>query len=253
MRDDVICDPVAAYDRIAASYGQLVERRTAYLEGIDRLIEPLVPAGSRSLLDVGAGDGRRAVRLAEACGLETVVLLEPSAGMRAGHPRGTTSLPLRAEQLDQLAPGFDVIVCLWNVLGHVAPRTARGEVLRQCGRLLTPRGRIFIDVNHRYNARHYGLARTALRYVGDSLWPRETQGDVVVSLGEGAQGCRTSGHVFTGREVGGLCREAGLEVERRFVVDYSTGAPCRHASQGSLLYVLSHVAATPSGESRRGR
>jgi SAM-dependent methyltransferase len=238
MHSDVLSEPVAAYDRIAASYGRLVERRTAYLDGIDRLIEPLVPAGSRSLLDVGAGDGRRAVRLAEACGLETVVLLEPSAGMRAGHPPGARSLPLRAEQLDQLEPGFDVIVCLWNVLGHVAPRAARGEVLRQCGRLLAPRGRIFIDVNHRYNARHYGLARTLVRYLGDSLWPRETQGDVVVSWEDGPHACRTSGHVFTGREVSGLCREAGLQVERRFVVDYSTGDLCRHASQGNLLYVL---------------
>ena len=246
MRETVIRDPVAAYDLIAASYDQIAARREPYLDGIDRLITQSIPNGSRSLLDIGAGDGRRGLRLVAARGIHTVVLVEPSDGMRAGHPRGRLgleSLPLRAEDLHQLEPGFDVIVCLWNVLGHVATRAARIEVLRQCGRLLTPRGRIFIDVSHRYNARHYGLATTAARYIGDHLWPKETRGDVVVVWHDGPEPIRTFGHVFTGSEVRGMCRAAGLAVERRFVVDYATGLEQQHAWQGHLLYVLSHPAA----------
>ena len=246
MRETVIRDPVAAYDLIAASYDQIAERRGLYLDSIDRLITPFIPEGSRSLLDIGAGDGRRGLRLAAARDIHTVVLVEPSAGMRAGHPRGRSgveSLPLRAEDLHQLEPGFDVIVCLWNVLGHVATRAARIEVLRQCGRLLAPRGRIFIDLSHRYNARHYGLAKTAARSIGDFLWPRETRGDVVVVWHDGPEPIRTFGHVFTGLEVSGMCRAAGLAVERRFVVDYATGREQRHTSQGHLLYVLRHPAA----------
>ncbi len=246
MRETVIRDPVAAYDAIAASYDQIAARRGPYLDGIDRLITQSIPNGSRSLLDIGAGDGRRGLRLAAARDIHTVVLVEPSAGMRAGHPRGRLgleSLPLRAEDLHQLEPGFDVIVCLWNVLGHVATRAARIEVLRQCGRLLTPRGRIFIDVSHRYNARHYGLATTAARYIGDHLWPNETRGDVVVVWHDGPEPIRTFGHVFTGSEVRGMCRAAGLAVEQRFVVDYATGLKQQHAWQGHLLYVLRHPAA----------
>jgi 2-polyprenyl-3-methyl-5-hydroxy-6-metoxy-1,4-benzoquinol methylase len=241
MRETVIRDPVAAYDRIAASYRQIAARRAPYLDGIDRLIRHFIPAGSRSLLDIGAGDGRRGLRLAAARDINTVVLLEPSAGMRAGHPRDLSSvesLPLRAEDLHQLEPGFDVIVCLWNVLGHVATRAARIEVLRQCGRLLTPRGRIFIDLSHRYNVRHYGLMKTAARYVGDHLWPRETRGDVVVAWHDGPEPIRTFGHVFSNSEVRGMFLAAGLAVERRLVVDYATGREHRHASQGHLLYVL---------------
>lgn len=247
MRPLPVYEPVAAYDAIAPLYGRLAERRDAYLDGIDGMITQLIPQGSRSLLDIGAGDGRRSLRLAEASGLHTVVLVEPSAGMRAGHPRGESgvlSLPLRAEDLHRLEPAFDVIVCLWNVLGHVPTRLARTEMLRQCGRLLGPRGRIFIDVSHRYNARHYGLATTATRYVGDRLWPRECQGDVVVTWETAGEPIRTFGHVFTGAEVQAMCQSAGLEVERRFVVDYATGIQQRHASQGHLLYALRP---TPSG------
>ena len=247
MQESVIREPVAAYDRMAASYGRLAEQRSAYLDGIDRIVESHIPKGSRSLLDIGAGDGRRGLRLAAACGLQAVVLLEPSAGMRASHPPGVLSLPLRAEELHQLEPGFDVVTCLWNVLGHISPRAARVEVLRQCGRLLTPRGRIFVDVNHRYNARHYGLAKTALRYLGDSLWPRDNQGDVVVAWQDGPQACRTSGHVFTGAEVLRLCQAAGLNVERRCVVDYDTGLQQRIAVQGNLLYILRRTASGANG------
>jgi len=243
MRETVIPDPVAAYDLIAASYDLIAERRAAYLDGIDRLITQLIPAGSRSLLDIGAGDGRRGLRLAAARDIHKVVLLEPSTGMRARHPPDASSLPLRAEDLHQLEPGFDVIVCLWNVLGHVATRAARIEVLRQCGRLLTPRGRIFIDLSHRYNARHYGLAKTAARYIGDHLWPRETRGDVVVAWHDGPEPIRTFGHVFTGSEVRRMCRAASLAVEQRFVVDYATGLEQRHAWGGHALGVLRDPAA----------
>jgi len=251
MRGTVIRDPVAAYDAIAASYDQIAARHGPYLDGIDRLITQLIPEGSRSLLDIGAGDGRRGLQLAATCDIHTAVLVEPSDGMRAGHPRGRSgveSLPLRAEDLHQLKPGFDVIVCLWNVLGHVATRAARIEVLRQSGRLLAPRGRIFIDLSHRYNARHYGLAKTAARYVGDHLWPRETRGDVVVAWHDGPEPIRTFGHVFTGSEVSGMCRAACLAVERRFIVDYATGLQQRHACQGHLLYVLRHPAAAAADE-----
>ena len=246
MRKTAIRDPVATYDLIAASYCQIAARRQPYLDGIDRLITQCIPNGSRSLLDIGAGDGRRGLRLAAARDINTVVLLEPSAGMRAGHPHGQSgveSLTLRAEDLHRVEPGFDVIVCLWNVLGHVATQTARIEVLRQCRRLLTPRGRIFIDLSHRYNARHYGLAKTAARYVGDHLWPRETQGDVVVAWHDGPEPIRTFGHVFTDSEVRGMCQAAGLDVERRYIVDYATGLEEQHAWRGHLLYALRHATA----------
>ena len=52
MREAVIRDPVAAYDRIAASYSQIVARRTAYLDAIDytRVVEVHL-AGHRTLDD----------------------------------------------------------------------------------------------------------------------------------------------------------------------------------------------------------
>jgi len=232
----MMLDPVAAYDRIAASYPRLSEQRRAYLTAVERLIVNAIPAGSHSLLDIGAGDGVRSLRIAQAAGLREVVLLEPSAAMRGRWPAGVTAWAMRAEDLHAQQGRFDAIACLWNVLGHIFPASARIEVLRQCTRLLAPGGRIFIDVNHRYNARHYGVAPTAGRFLRDRLAEAGSHGDVVVTWQP--EGVQTAGHVFTGREFAELCRAAGVSVERRIIVDYATGAVRRWSFQGNLLYIV---------------
>ncbi len=145
---------------------------------------------------------------------------------------------MRAEDLYMVESRFDVILCLWNVLGHVFPAAARIEMLRQFARLLAPHGKAFVDVSHRYNARHYGAAPTATRFIRDLLIWREDSGDVAVSWDLGGKRTTTTGHVFTHREMASMCRAAGLDIERKFVLDYGTGKERRWGFEGHLLYVL---------------
>jgi hypothetical protein len=70
-------------DRIAPIYARLAKQRSAYLAAVDELVVAEILSGSRSFLDVGAGDGARAARIAGAAGLQNLTLLEPSAPMRA--------------------------------------------------------------------------------------------------------------------------------------------------------------------------
>lgn len=231
-------DPIAAYNQIAPEFGRLSARRMLYLNRVDEIVISHIPAASRSLLDVGAGDGRRGLRIAQACGLTEVVLLEPSPEMqRRGSPPGKF-LTLRAEQLASVQGSFDVITCLWNVLGHIFPHSARVEALRQFARLASPRGRIFIDVNHRYNAAHYGSLRTGIRFLYDRVRPREKNGDVVVTWKLAGKLCHAPGHVFTDREFRSLARAADVALEQRWIVDYATGQLRRYGLQGNLLYML---------------
>jgi 2-polyprenyl-3-methyl-5-hydroxy-6-metoxy-1,4-benzoquinol methylase len=237
-RTEGLLDPVAAYDRIAPVYARLADQRKAYLDAVDRVVVAEIPPGSRSLLDVGAGDGARARRIARAAGLQEVTLLEPSAAMRSQCPREAILWAVRAEELHRQQGSFDVITCLWNVLGHIFPSAARVEVLRQSARLSSPGGRIFIDMNHRYNARHYGAALTAMRFLRDRLSPRESNGDVTVTWNIEGHRCATTGHVFTHREFNALARAAGLDIEKRFAIDYASGRLRRRSCEGNLLYVL---------------
>jgi len=228
-------DPVAAYDRIAPVFAGIAEQRRSYLDRIDQLVISAISDGSRSMLDVGSGDGVRARRIAQAKGISELVLVEPSVAMQSPN---TEFRAIRAEELRSVEGEFDVVTCLWNVLGHIFPAASRMEVLRQFARLVSSEGRIFIDVQHRYNARHYGAIPTALRFLHDHLHWNETNGDVVVAWAIEQVRCTTRGHVFTHREFRSLANAAGLKIEERFVVDYATGDCRRWSIEGHLLYVL---------------
>ena len=216
----------------------LTAERRAYLDAVDRLVIGHVGSGTRSLLDAGAGDGRRARLIAAAVGCHRIVLVEPSAGMRLTGTVQKDYVDLRIEELGRLDGEFDTILCLWNVIGHVFPEAARVAALREFRRLLSPRGRLFVDVNHRYNAARYGKLRTLGRFLYDRVRPSERNGDVVADWRLAGREFRVRGHVFTGSEFARLAGAAGLVMERRFVVDYETGAQRRFAVQGNLLYVM---------------
>ena len=145
---------------------------------------------------------------------------------------------IRAEELHSVQAEFDVITCLWNVLGHIFPASARIGVLRQFARLASPKSRIFVDVNHRYNARHYGALPTALRFLRDHVSWDEKNGDVVVTWDVDSEKCTTLGHVFTDKEFRALALAAGLSIDKLYIVDYATGEQRRWGWQGNLLYVL---------------
>jgi len=234
-----LLDPVAAYDRVAPVYARLAKQREAYLNAIDLLAVAEIPSGSRSLLDVGAGDGARAVRIATAVGCRDLILLEPSGAMRCHCPAQANIWDMRAEDLHRQQGSFDVITCLWNVLGHILPAAARAEVLRQFARLVSADGIVFLDLNHRYNARHYGALATAARFLRDRVSPGDRNGDVRVSWDIEGHRVSTTGHVFKHREFSALSTAAGLRIEQRFIVDYASGQLRQWSCEGNLLYVLS--------------
>lgn len=244
LQPEKVLDPVDAYDRLAPAYAEISKRRERYLDSVVRLIVATIAPGSSSLLDIGAGDGSRTERIAESAALDRVVLLEPSSAMRRQYSGQGDIWAARAEDLSRYQGSFDVITCLWNVLGHIGSPAVRRDVLRHLGRLLAPHGRIFIDVNHRYNARHYGAIATAARFLRDCAVPNSRNGDVRVSWIVSGEPIVTTGHVFTHREFAALAKDAGLTIGQRFIVDYRSGRLRRRSVEGNLLYILRHSAGT---------
>lgn len=233
-----VLDPVEAYNRLAPAWPEVSNQRALYLDAVVRLIVAGIPRGSTSLLDIGGGDGIRTNQIAASAGLSKIVLLEPAAAMRGSYTGPAEIWTARAEELAHYDGSFDVITCLWNVLGHILAPAARRDLLWQLDRLLAPQGRIFVDVNHRYNARHYGTIATAARFLRDLAAPDSRNGDVRVSWKFDARPIVTAGHVFTHREFAALARDSGLSIRQRFVVDYNTGELRRRSFEGNLLYVL---------------
>jgi SAM-dependent methyltransferase len=293
-------DPVAAYDRLAAHYSDLSRRRELYLHGVEREIISRISPRSRSLLDIGAGDGARTKRISSALGIHRIVVIEPSTQMRTHgssqpdsanypdltahsamkilggdreaiseaapfvtpgrepwmatennrvpegrHTRASVDSahveiwPIRAEDLTakHLTEPFDVITCLWNVLGHISAEN-RQRTLCAVRELLCPNGKFFLDVTHRYNLQAYGVLPTCARWIRDHLFRNERNGDVVAQWNIDDLSISTYGHVFTHPEIARLAAAAGFELEERIVIDSENGGIQRSAFQGNLLYVF---------------
>jgi 2-polyprenyl-3-methyl-5-hydroxy-6-metoxy-1,4-benzoquinol methylase len=192
------------------------------------------------LLDVGSGDGFRAARLASALSLSRLVLSDPSEKMAdcCRRQHAASVWPAAAEDLPDAGERFDVVTCLWNVLGLVADSAQRVAALRKMGSLLSAQGQLFLDVNNRYNARAYGWLPVFGRAIYDLLRPSDLNGDVSFSWQVGERLIHSSGHVFRPAEMSGLIESAGLKVVRRYVVDYRTGERRRFVFEGQLLYEL---------------
>lgn len=242
---------VEPYDRLAPHYRSFAEARSTYLDAVDRYVAEHARRGAR-MLDVGSGDGVRAVRIARAIEASYLVLSEPSEGMhRLSSLQPADEIwQVCAQALYETAQRFDVITCLWNVLGHLPGRAARVEALAGMRRLLAPGGQIFCDVNNRHNARAYGRTRVMLRRLIDGVMPDDRRGDANFEWQVGGERIAASGHLFTPREMRSLVYAARLEVADELSIDYVTGAPSRCTSEGQLLYRFTAPDDGSQGEAR---
>ena len=227
-------DTIAAYDRIAPAFRELSQVRAAYLNAVDAEILQRI-GEAKSLIDVGAGDGRRALQIAQSAGITSVVLVEPSAGMRELIPADSEVWDTRIEALAASGRRFDVVLCLWNVLGHV-PTELRLAALKNLANLCSESGGIFLDVINRYNLAECGCEVVLRRLFRDVT--SSTDGDVPVRWRVGSEEVSTKGHVFTPREMKGLLRTSGLTATERVVLDYRTGRRGAWTWSGNLLYML---------------
>jgi SAM-dependent methyltransferase len=228
------------YDALAPHYREYAEKRSAYLAAVDRFVLENLPAGAASLLDVGAGDGVRGMALGRQAGISRIVLCDSSAEMaarcRALGPAAVWDSPLEA--IPAVVERFDVICCLWNVLGHLDGRERRLGALSRMKELLAANGVIFFDVNNRYNAPAYGWARVLGRIVIDTLSPDESRGDASFEWRIGERTYPAMGHLFVPAEIERLIAQAGLAVKSRLAIDYATGARSRWALRGQLAYMV---------------
>ncbi len=228
------------YDALAPHYRAYADKRAAYLNGVDRVIRLEMPQRASSLLDVGAGDGVRAHQIARACGITTLVLAEPSAAMaeQCRTLSGVQVWQVTAQELPNSDMRFDLITCLWNVLGHLPDAEARVQALSRMRDLLAKDGILFFDVNNRYNASSYGWVEVVKRLWHDWLHPDNNAGDVNALWEIDGRRIPFKGHVFRPQEIKGLLKRARLDIKEHYVIDYTTGEVKSFWMQGQLLFVV---------------
>lgn len=231
----------SAYDALAPYYREYAQKKSAYLNAVDQFVLSRVPSGVESLLDVGAGDGIRAMALARHMSIKYTVLCDNSIEMaaRCREQSPNEVWETAAEDLPDTGKRFDIITCLWNTLGHLPGRVERVRALTRMRSLLKDRGRLFFDVNNRHNAAAYGWLRVLTRIFVDALHFDETRGDATFDWNISGKAYQGMGHLFTPREIESIIEESGLFIMERCSIDYATGAVSGSSLMGQLVYLVS--------------
>lgn len=228
-----------SYDALAEHFREYSETKKNYLQKVDECIIQNSPSQVNSLLDVGAGDGVRGIGIAHRLNARRIVLTEPSKKMFSLCKQHTAAELWNCEAASMpLNQGkFDVILCLWNVLGHMPNNHARHSALKRMASLLADGGKLFIDVNNRYNAPAYGWVRVPLRMIVDALMPDESRGDANFDWRIGGKKIPAMGHVFTPAEMKRLFTGVDFQVLKRQNIDYQTGKYSKFPFVGQFLYI----------------
>lgn len=230
------------YDHLAPDYHTYSLRKIEYLEAVETIVIKNIPSNASTLLDIGAGDGTRAMKIADATNITDITLVEPCPSMA----ELCAKLPVNAvwkvsaEDLPRPKKKYDVILCLWNVLGHITNHSARITALKNMSDFLSENGLLFIDVNNRYNAVSYGMCKTIYRFLYDTILPSPTNGDVTFEWEINGKKIPAMGHFFTPSEMDTLFQSANLQICKRFIVNYDSGKNMSNIFEGQMLFKLKH-------------
>lgn len=148
------------YDSLAKSYRQVSVTRKNYLDHVDRLVyKSIANDKSKTLLDIGSGDGKRIVDLTDKLNIE-VWAMENSTEMCALLSKTIDKSHVINSDISRLSAfnqTFDVITSLWNVFGHIEEiELAFFDIKNR----LNPEGKFIFDVNNPFNIAEYGLIST---------------------------------------------------------------------------------------------
>ncbi len=232
------------YDKFAPHFRSYSKKKDLYLESIDRLVLNNLPKGKLNVLDVGCGDGVRGIRLFQKMKGQQLLMIDNSSEM-VKLARKFENKVIKAERIDisaqrtKLTDQYGIILCLWNVLGHIPSQKHRLRALINMKSLLREQGKIFIDISNRYNIAHYGLKKVANNIINDLFKPSPKNGDFSykINIGYNKQ-LDSSCHFFSPFEIKNLTKTCELSIEKECFIDYATGKTKKSFFGGHLFYIL---------------
>lgn len=221
------------YDSIADEYARVREKRNAYLSKIDSIIIEDFHMRAKNILDVGSGDGSRGMKIFQSINADKIYMVEESKEMVKNIERDERiNIYPGSIQTFQNQQSFDLVLCLWNVLGHVNTFDERTQILKILKSFLSKDGVIVIDFNNRHNYRHYGIVnvfRNMLKsaFVKEPGWFDINNHDI-----------NTRVYIHSYFEIKRMISLAGLRIKSLRIIDYNNGDEYKNFLKGQFLIYL---------------
>lgn len=216
-------------------YEDAKSMKSSYMKAIDMLVADNIERGP--VLDVGCGDGLRALNIAgdyksDVVGMDNcaeMVEMANQNGIQTVLHEDITALSDKTRT--QFQGRFATIFCLWNVLGHIIRLEDRKRAMRNIVTLLADDGLLFVDVNNRLNICQYGLFRS-LRNAVIGIFQKE-KGLFVLPINDSV----TQVYLSSKKEFISLLKGSGLQLECLVYVNYQSGEIEKKSWCGQLLAV----------------
>lgn len=231
------------FTKIAQSYASYASTKNAYLSAINRFITRETKEAER-MIDIGSGDGKRSTEIAKSIKVSNLTLVDNSPGMISLLEKlPGVSVVCRdiSDEAFELTQRFDIVTCLWNVLGHIPTPEKRKIAIKNMKKLAMPGGFIYLDVNNRYNTLQYGLPSVAKNVFWDTIEPNSSNGDFELEFKTKEEIVKTEVHIFSPFEMNELLKSAGLRIVKKQIINYQTGNECKSILGGQLVYKLSKL------------
>ncbi len=231
------------YDAFAPHYREYSQKKTSYIKAVDAFILENLPRNTKSILDIGCGDGIRLESLLNKISFEQAWAVDSSSEMVALARSNTRAEVVQADignsNIEVFVPiKFDVIFCLWNVLGHVDGYEARNRAILNMSEVLNVGGRIYIDVSNRYNIKHYGWRTVLKNLLTDCVHSNRDNGTFSYNIQVASdKSIVAHSHFFNPTELLPLFANADLHPIKTIYINYATGKKAGFWS-GSMFYVL---------------
>ena len=230
------------YAEFAPWYGAYAQTKWTYIQSVNNFIEGKIK-DVLTIIDIGAGDGSRLQKIL--IGLNKSVkatAVDDSDGMVDLLKKDATGIEVFkgdiASSEFHLSGKYDAVLCLCNVLGHIADKEGRLMALKNMANLLEDNGSLFLDVNNRYNIAQYGFKSVLVNLAKDIFSPNARNGNFILNVPAGNRRISTTVHIFSPGEMEGLLRATGLKVVQRKIIHYQTGRQMNTIWSGQLAYQL---------------
>jgi SAM-dependent methyltransferase len=227
------------YDEVAKDYDKISLKRARYNDSIDQIVVSLLSDYELlHIFDFGSGNGKRAKKLSEKLAAANLVLSDSSELMinECLKIENVVVVKITGTEIPLIEGKFQGILALWNVMGHVETSENRVQVLNALRLNLAKGGKLIFDVNNRYNGASYGYSRCLFRLLVDSVRFNPKRGDVEYSWFVNGQEVKSTGHVFTPKEIVSEINKSGFKVSKKFYVNYETGKVSKWFFKGQMMF-----------------
>lgn len=222
------------YDSIANSYSEQSNKRLSYLNAVDDLVVDKMKSYSNlNYLDIGSGDGRRALKIARKLNLSKLSLLDDSTGMLKLLDDNKVTIHKVSFFDFIINEKYDLITCLWNVLGHFPTKKHRLEFFSKVEKLLSKNGILLFDVNNRYNIYYYGFENVMNNLVNDRSNNEDTGWFPLRN-----ENNATKVYIHNPFDIGEYLKNTSLKLIDTLFVNYETGKLEKTFFEGQLFYII---------------